>query len=98
MDDPFLRPDLGGNGSEERRVAQQALKTGAEEAGERPHRQEEIGGGGDPASLRHAAAWDEVVNVGMEEKVARPGVKDADHADLNSETAWVTRQGLGGFG
>ena len=51
MDNPILRPHFGGDDREEGRVAQKALKTGAEEFGERPHGQEEIGGGADPAPL-----------------------------------------------
>jgi len=46
----------------------------------------------------HPAAGDQVVHVGMVEKVAGPGMEYAHHPDLPAHKSWISGQFLGCLG
>lgn len=67
----------------------------AEEAGQDPHRQKEVGRRLDPAGsvVGEAASGDKTVNVGMKQQILAPGVKERDKTDVGAEMF-----GIGGDG
>ncbi len=84
----------------ESRSSQGALEGSAEQFGERFHGQEEVSARGQPgiAIASHAAAGDQIVDVGMVDQVAGPGMQYAQHPDLPAHKPWVPGQLLGGLG
>jgi hypothetical protein len=100
VDDPCAPPDFLGNLCVECCFSQSALEGGAEEFGEGFHRQEEVFAGRQPflPIARHPAAGDQVVDVGMVEQVAGPGVEHTYHANLPTHKAGISGQLLGSLG
>ena len=61
---------------------------------------QELLAGGDPLAAvpAEAAAGDEIMNVGMEDEGARPGVEHAQYSELRAESLGMGGQILQGFG
>ena len=100
MHDTCSLPDFGRDLCVESRSSQGALEGSAEQFGERFHGQEEVSARGQPgiAIASHAAAGDQIVDVGMVGQVAGPGMQYAQHPDLSAHKPWVSGQLLGGLG
>ena len=100
MDDPFSSPDFWGNFCIENRSAQSALEGSAEQFGEGFHRQEKISARRQPplSVAPYSATGDQIVDVGMVEQVAGPGVEYTYHADLPAHKFWISGQFLGCLG
>jgi len=97
MDDPILVPNLCGDLIKERGVLQSASKGSTEQLGKGLHRQEEVIAGRKPELPIWAqpASRSQVVEVGMIEQIARPGMQDTHQANLTADIAWVLGQRLG---
>jgi len=105
VDDPALAPDVRGNLVVEAGLAEGSAQLGAEEDGQSPARDEEVGSpGGDPAGRGPVApspGGDQEVNVGVVEQGPRPGVQDSETAGPGAEVAGVggeLEEGLSGRG
>lgn len=73
----------------------------AEDLGEDPHGQEEVGPGGDPVRVAgvEPAAGHDAMEMRVEEQALRPGVQDSGDGDLGAQApAGDLRQGLGDRG
>src|SRR5438552_17279501 len=93
MDHPVFVPDAGRDLSKGVGHFQRVTKLGAEDGGERLNGHEEVFAGGEPtARVREAAAGDDVMEVGMIEELAGPGVEHADHAQTTADEARVLSQ------
>lgn len=77
------------------KVQEPIQKHTAEEAGQDPHRQKEVGRRLDPAGsvVGETAGGDKAVNVGMKQQILAPGVKKRDKTDVGAEMF-----GIGGDG
>ncbi len=97
VDDPFPSPDFFGGLLVESCFSQGALEGSAEQFGEGFHMQEEVLACGQPANpiLVHTAAGSQVVDVGMVDQFAGPGMQHTQHADLPAHKAWIPGQFLG---
>jgi len=93
MDHPVFVPDGGRDLSKEIGLFQGVTKLGAEDSGERFDGYQEVFAGRAPATVRsEAAAGDDVMDVGMVEELASPGVEHADHAEASADEARVLGQ------
>ena len=98
MNDPILAPNLWVNQLEEIGLFEEVAKLGAEENRERLDVNEEAIAGIEPPAIgSESASSGDVVKVRMVEEIARPGVEDADSADLASDEARVGSQLEQGF-
>ena len=82
------------------RLEQTRFQESAEVLAQRLVMEQEVVFGRDPgASIQaQAAAWNQIMNVGMKDQGARPGVEHAQHAQLRSQAFGIGRQVLQGLG
>ena len=101
MDHPTLLPDPSGQGLEQvGRIALEALtKEGAVVIGQGMDVDEELGTTGNPLALIEAQATggNQVVDVGVIDEGAAPGVEEAEHAQGSPEPLGVAGQILEGM-
>jgi hypothetical protein len=98
VNDPIFAPDLLIKEMEEIALFEQVPELGAEEDRERLDVNEEILPGLEPPAIgEESASGGDVVNVRMIEEIARPGMEDADGADLPSDEARIGSQFEQGF-
>lgn len=81
-------------------LEQTSFEEGAEVFTQRFVMEQEVFARWDPgASIQtQAAAGNEIMNVGMKDQAARPGVEHAQHAQLRAQTFGIGRQVLQGLG
>jgi hypothetical protein len=93
VDHPVFAPDAWLDLSKENGLFQGVTELGAEDWGEGFNGQQKVLAGRAPAALvREAAAGDDVVDVGMIEQLAGPGVEHADHTEAGADEARVLGQ------
>src|SRR5882672_7238554 len=81
VDYPVFAPDARLHLSKENGLFQRVTKLGAEDSGERFDGHQEVFACKAPATVSsEAAAGDEVMDVGMIEELAGPGMEHADHS------------------
>ena len=101
-DVPGFFPDLLWNLREQigMLLEQTSFEEGAEVLAQRLVREQEVVFGRDPgASIQtQAAAGNQIMNVGMKDQGARPGVEHAQHSQLRSQAFGMGRQILQGLG
>ena len=98
---PVTLPHLGRDLREELGMflLQPGFEEGAKVSAQGLDGQEELWAGADPLSAvrTEAAAGNEVMDVGVKDEGARPGVEHAQHAQLGSEQAGIGGQVLQGL-
>ena len=93
VNDPIFAPDLRVKEMEEIALFEQVPELAAEEDRKRLDVNEEILPGLEPPAIGgESASGGDVVNVRMIEEIARPGMEDADGADLASDEARIGSQ------
>src|SRR5712692_7291927 len=93
MDHPIFAPEARRDCREQSSLFQFIAKLGAEDPGERFDGEQEVGARGTPAAVSsEAAAGDEVMEVGVIEELAGPGVEHADHTEAGADEARVLGQ------
>src|SRR6202035_1984685 len=99
VDHPVFAPDARLDLGEELGLFQRVAKLGAEDGGERFDRNQKVFAGRAPATVsREAAAGDDVMDVGMIEELAGPGMQYANHAQTAAAEPGIKRQLLQGRG
>jgi len=90
VDHPVFAPDARLDLSKESGLFQGVTQLGAEDSGECYHRNQKVFAGGAPvAVVSEAAAGDEVMDVGMIEELAGPGMQYSDHAQAGADEPWI---------
>ncbi|MEK6283806.1 MAG: hypothetical protein AABN95_25905 [Acidobacteriota bacterium] len=93
VDHPVFAPDPGSDCGEQISLFQLIAELSAEDTGEGFHRNQKVFAGRAPAvEVREAAAGDDVMDMGMIEELAGPGVEHADHAEPGADEARVLGQ------
>lgn len=97
MHDPVFAPNLGREMGIDRGSFQGALKSRAEEHGEGLHRQEEVLARGQPTEsiAAQSASRGQVMNMGVVDQVACPGMQYTHQPDLSTHKARILGQLLG---
>jgi hypothetical protein len=96
--DPVLLPGWRGNLGIEGRFLEGVTELGAEDLAQSLNGDQELGVfGGEPLAIgREAASGHQIVDMGMVVEIARPGLEDADEAELGTDKARVTSELLQG--
>jgi hypothetical protein len=98
IDDPILLPDLRWHLWVEGSFLEGVAELGAEYLAQSLDGHQELGVfGGEPLAIgREAASGHQIVDMGMVVEIARPGLEDADEAELGTDKARVTSELLQG--
>ena len=100
MGNPVSSPDFWGDVCIESRSAQGALEGSAEQFGEGFHGQEKVFACRQPgiSIIAYPAAGYQIVDMGMVEQVAGPGMHHTYHSNLPAHKSWIPGQFLGCLG